>query len=519
MTRTRFFIDPAKTDEEILEAINSIGESDVSKHDGPGPHRGTGTDQSVHGSGGRGETKDEAWAVESEDHGLTGEDYDEWSEDYDRNNPKEKTAWWDVPGVNHHRLPSMARVWVEQKYNRAVKLSEEVRPLMEEIAEATEGELQGLEFELKEKGSILRKAYTDANETGMRFKDAIDNIRDHIRYTITWEPDENYGTKFQATLEVLEDNGWKTYDDKLKNFFAPGDHYGGINAQFTDGERFFELQFHTPESWEIKQKSHALLDELRSDPPTDRRQEIVLEMHDLWNTDLSYIPPKYEGLGVSSSIIVKGTQIASEQMTQPMYYTFNDGQRDLALFRTTDEAGIERWEDGSWVESAYSIPEIDSSLDFIRVSDKFAIQWQEQGPPEDPDEPDFSAPVEVAKSDEHKNLVFGWASVAFSKDGTQVLDRQGHAIDIEDLEDAAYNFVVRSYGSGDMHQSDGFGELVESMVFTKEKADLMGLPANSAPQGWWIGFRVPPEYHQQVREGKRRMFSIEGTAKLEPFAE
>lgn len=130
---------------------------------------------------------------------------------------------------------------------------------------------------------------------------------------------------------------------------------------------------------------------------------------------------------------------------------------------------------------------------------------------------DFSAPVEIAKKDDYKNLVFGWASVAFSPDGTQILDKQGHAIDIEDLEDAAYNFTVNKYGSGDMHKSEDFGELVESMVFTDEKIELLGLPTNTIPQGWWVGFRVPPEEHEKVRVGDRTMFSIEGTAKLEPY--
>lgn len=131
----------------------------------------------------------------------------------------------------------------------------------------------------------------------------------------------------------------------------------------------------------------------------------------------------------------------------------------------------------------------------------------------------FNADVEIAKTDEHQNLVFGWASVAFSKDGTQILDKQGHAIDVEDLEEAAYNFTISKYGSGDMHSSDGFGELVESMVFTDEKIELLGLDPGSIQKGWWVGFRVPPEYHEQVRTGKRTMFSIEGTAKLEPYTD
>ena len=50
--RTYFQLDPAMTDEEIVKFIRSL-KTDVRKHAGP-IHPGTGTDQSVHGSGGTG---------------------------------------------------------------------------------------------------------------------------------------------------------------------------------------------------------------------------------------------------------------------------------------------------------------------------------------------------------------------------------------------------------------------------------------------------------------------------------
>lgn len=134
----------------------------------------------------------------------------------------------------------------------------------------------------------------------------------------------------------------------------------------------------------------------------------------------------------------------------------------------------------------------------------------------------FSTTVEVAKSvtDDYENLVFGWANVAFTPDGRQVEDLQGHLIDVDELESTAYNFVVKSYGTGEQHTSESFGELVESMVFTKEKMDLMGLPAGSLPEAsWWVGFHVPPETHEKVREGKLKMFSIEGSAKLQELGD
>lgn len=126
----------------------------------------------------------------------------------------------------------------------------------------------------------------------------------------------------------------------------------------------------------------------------------------------------------------------------------------------------------------------------------------------------FNATVSIAKS--YKNFVFGWANVSIRKDGTQIDDHQGHLIDVEDLEDAAYDFVLHSRSSGDMHITDNMGEMIESVIFTNEKMEKMGIPSGTIPEGWWVGFKLDPEHAELVRSGKRSMFSIEGTARLDP---
>lgn len=128
--------------------------------------------------------------------------------------------------------------------------------------------------------------------------------------------------------------------------------------------------------------------------------------------------------------------------------------------------------------------------------------------------PVFSAPVEIAKADTRKNLVFGWANVVIDENG-QVEDHQGHMIDVEDLEDAAYGFVVKYRKTGDMHKGDAYGDLVESLVVTQDKIDSGGFPPDMLGK-WWVGFRVPDEDWERVERGERSMFSIQGRARLEP---
>ena len=67
--------------------------------------------------------------------------------------------------------------------------------------------------------------------------------------------------------------------------------------------------------------------------------------------------------------------------------------------------------------------------------------------------------------------------------------------------------------SGEMHERGGAAVLVESVVFTEEKMQAMGIPAGTLPIGWWIGFKVTDEdVWEKVKDGTYPMFSIEGEA-------
>lgn len=122
---------------------------------------------------------------------------------------------------------------------------------------------------------------------------------------------------------------------------------------------------------------------------------------------------------------------------------------------------------------------------------------------------------EIAKVVDEQRLVFGWANVAVSKDGVQVEDLQGDLIDPEDLEGAAYEFVLNFGDTGEMHRGESVGKLVESFMVTPEKLAAMGLVAKSADAlpraGWWIGFKVDEASFAKVKDGTFKMFSIQGT--------
>ena len=119
----------------------------------------------------------------------------------------------------------------------------------------------------------------------------------------------------------------------------------------------------------------------------------------------------------------------------------------------------------------------------------------------------------IMKSDDEKMLAFGWASVSMRVDGEVIEDWQKDIVEPDELENAAYDFVLLYREGGEMHERGGAAVLVESVVFTEEKMQAMGIPAGTLPIGWWIGFKVLDEdVWEKVKDGTYPMFSIEGEA-------
>lgn len=119
----------------------------------------------------------------------------------------------------------------------------------------------------------------------------------------------------------------------------------------------------------------------------------------------------------------------------------------------------------------------------------------------------------IMKSDDEKMLAFGWASVSMRVDGEVIEDWQKDIVEPEELEKAAYEFVLLYREGGEMHERGGAAVLIESIVFTEEKLQALGLAPSSLPIGWWIGFKVTDkEVWEKVKDGTYPMFSIEGEA-------
>lgn len=123
---------------------------------------------------------------------------------------------------------------------------------------------------------------------------------------------------------------------------------------------------------------------------------------------------------------------------------------------------------------------------------------------------------QITKTVEDKQQVFGWANISIDKNGNYPLDWDGDVIQPEELEKAAYQFVLKYRETGEDHEGEAKGDLIESVMFTKEKQTAMGIPEGLVPEGWWVGFHIPDaEVFKKIKDGTYEMFSVQGTAKKE----
>lgn len=123
--------------------------------------------------------------------------------------------------------------------------------------------------------------------------------------------------------------------------------------------------------------------------------------------------------------------------------------------------------------------------------------------------------MKVTKAEEDKRLVFGFFSVVEVGD-MPVVDLQGDVIAAKDIEDAAYRYMQFSRMGDDRHDERCKAVLIESMVFTKEKQQALGIDLGMV--GWWGGFKVLDDsLWENFKSGKYEGFSIGGRGHRERF--
>jgi hypothetical protein len=134
----------------------------------------------------------------------------------------------------------------------AAKVEPKVTPALQAMAEANGGRMVGLDARLKTVESMTRKL----ND----FPDR--RINDALRYTMTFD-EANFTGGVRTVMDSMSQQGYKLQSSR--NTFKDGEPYKGINATYRTKDGLdFELQFHTPRSFDMKDRvNHPLYEQQR----------------------------------------------------------------------------------------------------------------------------------------------------------------------------------------------------------------------------------------------------------------
>lgn len=157
-------------------------------------------------------------------------------------------------------------------YNKAVANEPDITKTVQEISKQAGMNVEGLEHRIKTKDSYLRKIRANYDSAGNQYE-----VKDIVRYTYTDSP-KIMTERALSSIEIFGERGYNTVE--VKNYWMDKNNpYNGINTTIKapNGQKF-ELQYHTPESYVIKEgKMHELYEKQRVLTDTSSKEYIELE--------------------------------------------------------------------------------------------------------------------------------------------------------------------------------------------------------------------------------------------------
>lgn len=148
------------------------------------------------------------------------------------------------PGIK----PLIAEMLTERR-----EVEPEYTDLLLKISKEQGGEMIGLDSKFKKAEGVIEKIDRKIKKKGLPPEAAAKDIVDSLRYTMSFAPDK-YTEGVRTAVQALAKKGIKF--DSMENNWSRGDAYNGINAIFRDTSTGLkiELQFHTPESFNVKDR-------------------------------------------------------------------------------------------------------------------------------------------------------------------------------------------------------------------------------------------------------------------------
>lgn len=129
------------------------------------------------------------------------------------------------------------------------------------LAASTGGSVERFGTRFKSRESVLEKLERFRKPTAPIYR--LGKFNDALRYTITYRPAIYWASASRAIRE-LEAVGYRVVNG-VRGWFDTG--YKGINLTVRSPQSFdFEVQFHTPASLAMAEKTHGIYQEIRNLP-------------------------------------------------------------------------------------------------------------------------------------------------------------------------------------------------------------------------------------------------------------
>ena len=197
-------------------------------------------------------------------------------EEKEREKRIEKNKWLNNPKRAQQQLrKTEAYTYAYDLVNSAEGKDKIITSELKQIVEKGNGHLEELDHRIKGVDSLTRKLIDKSMEKNIPIKDYALQVTDVLRYTDVSEKEE-FVKDFFIIEKNLKEKGY-TLIEVTNTFTETNVSYKGINTLVKNKDGYvFELQFHTPKSFEVKKINHKLYEEVRlRDTSQERKRELI----------------------------------------------------------------------------------------------------------------------------------------------------------------------------------------------------------------------------------------------------
>ncbi|CAD7729990.1 hypothetical protein LMG31884_44240 [Xanthomonas hydrangeae] len=173
----------------------------------------------------------------------------------------QQAGWIDRPQPPAERLravqPQDIALKAQALSTRARQMEPQVTDMLKRVAARHGGQLAGTQHQLKSYGSLQEKLKQRVVLKKQTLEEAAAGVNDALRYSVVLQP-QDFTAGLRAVLAALDDQGHARV--KLTNQFTDyPPSFKAINVTLrSPDDALWEIQFHTPETFELKERFHDL---------------------------------------------------------------------------------------------------------------------------------------------------------------------------------------------------------------------------------------------------------------------